>query len=110
MTSHMIHVPPELGRQIQARIDALETSDPRAWPVRVCKQEMNALPLHGNQIYLWALRPDGAVLCLDHESASHAVHDETDPLTVYAVLVKGAEEHPELRALVPAPPAGARLC
>jgi hypothetical protein len=106
----MIHIPPELGRQIQARIDALATSDPRAWPVRVCEEEMNALPLHGNQIYLWALRPDGVVLCLDHESASHSFERETDPLTLYAVLVQGAERYPELRSLVPAPPGGARRC
>jgi hypothetical protein len=105
----MIQLPPDVSRHIQRRIDALEVGDPRAWPTRVCK-EMNALPLHGNQIYLWALRPDGAVLCLDHEAFSLPVEPETDPLILYAVLVKGAETYPELQTLVPPPPPGARLC
>ena len=106
----MIPVTPELGRQIQWWIDALGVSDARRWPVRVCKETMNALPLDGNQIYLWALRPDGVVLCLDHESASHSFEPETDPLKLYEVLRKGARTYPELRALVPAPPPGVREC
>jgi hypothetical protein len=103
-------ISPEFGRRIQQRIDALDAADPRAWPVRVCKEEMNALPLHGNQIYLWALRPDGVVLCLDHESASHHVEEECDPLTLFAVLVQGAKKYPELRQIVPPPPPGTQQC
>ncbi|HSU13395.1 hypothetical protein [Longimicrobium sp.] len=106
----MSEISPEFGRRIQQRIDALDTADPRAWPVRVCKEEMNALPLHGNQIYLWALRPDGVVLCLDHESASHHVEEERDPLTLFAVLVQGAKKYPELRQIVPPPPPGTQQC
>jgi hypothetical protein len=106
----MIHVAPELARQIQQRIDALEVADFRRWPVRVCKETMNALPLDGNQIYIWALRPDGVVLCLDHESFSLPFEPETDPLKLYEVLRKGAQTYPELRELVPEPPPGVREC
>jgi hypothetical protein len=106
----MSGIPPQVGRRIQQRIDMLDVADPRAWPVRVCKEQMNALPLHGNQIYLWALRADGVVLCLDHESSSHSVEAETDPLKVYAVLRKGAARYPELAELVLTRPPGARLC
>jgi hypothetical protein len=88
----------------------LDTADSRAWPVRVCKERMNALPLDGNQIYLWALRPDGVVLCLDHEAFSHPFEEETDPLKLYAVLQRGAAKHPELREMVPPPPLGVRPC
>jgi hypothetical protein len=105
----MSEISPESGRLVQQRIDALDTADSRAWPARVCK-EMNALPLHGNQVYLWALRPDGVVLCLDHESASHRVDAESDPLTRFAVLVRGAARYPELRQIVPPPPSGAVRC
>ena len=106
----MSDISPEYARRIQQRIDALDTADPRAWPGRVCKEELNALPLHGNQIYLWALRPDGVVLCLDHEAFSRPSEPETDPLTLFAVLVQGATKYPELRWLVPAPPEGTRRC
>jgi hypothetical protein len=106
----MIRIPPELGRQIQQRIDALDAADWRSFPLRVCKETMNALPLHGDPVYLWALRPDGVVLCLDHESFSLPFEPEADPLKLYAVLLKGAEAYPELRALVPERPAGAQPC
>lgn len=106
----MNEVSVELSRLIQRRIDALAVEDRRTWPVRVCREELNALPLLGNQIYLWALRADGAVLCLDHEASSLAADEETDPLTRFAVLHHGAAKYPELRALVPPPPAGARPC
>ncbi|HET7228373.1 MAG TPA: hypothetical protein VFJ16_00080 [Longimicrobium sp.] len=103
-------ISPELSRRIQERIDALETADPRAWPVRVCKEEMNALPLHGNQIYLWAVRADGVVLCLDHESFAHHVEAERDPITLHAVLARGARLYPELKPLIPPPPEGLVEC
>jgi len=78
--------------------------------MRVCKEELNALPLHGNIIYLWAIRPDGTVLCMDHEKFNHPTEPETDPLILYAVLVNGARTYPGLQALVPPRPAGAQPC
>jgi len=100
---------PELAERIQRHLIDLP-SQLGAWPVSLSKKKLNALPLHGNQIYLWSLRPDGVVLCLDHESASLPVWEESDPLTLYAVLVHGAQKYPELQELVPPRPLGVRQC
>ena len=44
-------IAPELAAQIQRRIDELYAPDSLGyWPTRVCKHELNALPLHGNWI------------------------------------------------------------
>ncbi len=107
----MERVSPELSERIQRSIDGIETDDTLGrWLWRVCRDDLNALPLCGNQIYLWALRPDGTVLCVDHESFARETEPETDPLVLYAVLSHGLRDHPELGELVPAPPAGARPC
>jgi len=106
----MTRASPEISRQIQQRIDALDTNGIGRWTLRVCKEELNALPLHGNQVYLWAVRPDGEVLCVDHEAFAHPAEPERDALTLHAVLWQGARKYPELRALLPPPPDGAREC
>ena len=106
----MAHVSPEISRQIQQRIDALDTSGTGAWTLRLCKEELNALPLHGNQVYLWAVRPDGQVLRVDHEAFRQPAEPEGGALTTYAVLWQGARQYPELGALLPPPPDGAREC
>lgn len=99
----------ELAQCIQRRLTDLP-EEFGAWPVRLSKKKLGALPLHGDQLYLWALRPDGVVLCLDHESASLPVWEESDPLTLYAVLVHGAQRYPELQELVPPRPLGVQEC
>jgi hypothetical protein len=101
---------PELAARIQGWIAELEAESFGAWPIRVCRDELNALPILSNIVYLWALRPDGTVLCMDHEAAFHPTESETDSLTIYAALVNGARRHPELAELIPPPPAGARPC
>ena len=101
---------PELSALIQRRIDEIEAESFGAWPVRVCKENLNALPLHGNLIYIWALQPDGTVVWMDHESASHESDVETDPLTIFSVMEQGARNYPELRAIVPPRPDGATEC
>ena len=101
---------PELAAHIQRWIDELQPDPLRGWPVRVCKEELNALPLHSTLIYLWAIRPDGAVLCMDHEAFGHPTEPETNPLVRYAVILQGARAYPELQALAPARPAGAQPC
>ena len=104
-------VAPDLAVRIQRRIDDLRPPDSLGhWPTRVCKRELNALPLHGNWVYLWALQPDGTVLCMDHEALGHPTEPETDPLVIYAVLAHGSRIYPELPELVPARPEGARPC
>jgi len=100
---------PELAARIRQWIDELPTEGLQFRLQRVC-QELNALPLHGTLIYLWALRPDGVVLCIDHEAFGHPAEPENDPLTVYAALAQGTREHPELVELLPPRPAGVRRC
>lgn len=105
----------EQSADIQRRIDELgpppgEPWHPGAWPTRVCKEELNALPLLANLIFTWALRPDGTVLCMDRDSLFHPTEPETDPLAIYAVLEHAARESPALGPLVPDPPSRTRRC
>ncbi|MBW3570137.1 MAG: hypothetical protein KY467_03420 [Gemmatimonadetes bacterium] len=104
----MSGLPPALAEWIQRRIDELPADGDAAWLRRICKERLNALPLSGDQVYLWALRPDGTVLCLDHEAFRLPVHDETDPATLYRVLREAAVLYPELQPLVPPPPPASR--
>jgi hypothetical protein len=101
---------PELAARIQQLIGELEPKTFGDWPLRVCRDDLNALPLRGNRIFLWALRPDGAVICMDHEAYGHPTEPETDPLILYAVLFQAARRHPELQELVPPRPETARPC
>lgn len=105
----MLTPSPELAARIQQWIDELPTEGLQYWLQRVC-QELGALPLHGTMIYLWAVRPDGMVLRIDHEAFGHPVEPETDPLTVYAVILQGAQDYPELRDLRPLRPTGVHEC
>ena len=107
----MIPMTADMSRRIQDRIDALDPPDePGYWPTRVCKYELNALPLHGNLIYIWALRPDGVLLRMDHETLNHPTEAETDLFLEYAVLATSSKTDPELRALLPSQPEGSRPC
>ncbi|HEU0300194.1 MAG TPA: HEAT repeat domain-containing protein, partial [Longimicrobium sp.] len=101
---------PALSARIQAWIDGLEPEPGSGWPVRVCKEQLNALPLHASIIYLWALRPDGTLLCMDHEAFGHPTEPESEPLAAFAAIVQGARTYPELRELIPAPPAHVQPC
>jgi hypothetical protein len=101
----------ELAARIQRLINELQVGDPlRNWPVRVCKEDLNALPVQANYIYDWALRPDGTVLRMDREELNHPTEPETDPLVIYAVIAHGADYYPELQELLPDLPAGAQPC
>lgn len=97
---------PELSARLQERIADLHPTDPQGWSLgesllRICQQELNALPLHANSVYLWALRPDGTLLCLDHEALTQPVEPETDPQRAYAAVVHGVAQYPELAEIVP---------
>ncbi|MEO6063294.1 MAG: HEAT repeat domain-containing protein, partial [Thermoflexales bacterium] len=102
--------PPNAQTQIQARIKALNPSAIDEWPLRVFKEDLNALPLHGNAVFLWALRPDGVVLRMDHEAFGHPTEPEADPLARFAVVAQGAHQYPELAEDIPSPPPTARPC
>jgi hypothetical protein len=101
---------PGAAARIQRLIDSLPIEGEPHWLWRVCREEHNVFPLAGNDVYLWAIRPDGVVLCLDHEAFGVPVEEETDPVKRFAAIVYGARLHPELRELIPEQPEGARLC
>ena len=100
---------PELSAWIQRQVHDLADDAHHNWLMRVC-MERNAYPLHGNQVYLWAIRPDGVVLWIDHEAFALPTEPEADLSALYAALVQGARRHPELRELIPPRPADARPC
>lgn len=106
----MIRLTPKLSEAVQRRIDEIDTSGVGTWVLRHCRDELNALPLAGNQVYLWALRPDGTVLCLDHESFSLSAEEERDATTLYAMAVHAARRYPELGEMVPERPDGIEPC
>jgi hypothetical protein len=87
-----------------------KTDPTMGYPVTYSRDVLNAYPLHSNLIYMWAIRPDGTLLCMDHEAFSHATEPESDPLIHFAVIVKGARSYAELEALVPLPPKGTQPC
>ena len=102
--------PPSAQAWIQARINALNPTTIGQWPLRVFKEDLHALPLHGNAIFLWGLRPDGEILRMDHEAFGHPTVREDDPLTRFAVVAQGALRYPELAEDIPSPPPTARPC
>ena len=106
---------PELSALIQREIDALGPAPGEewhigAWPTRVCKEELGALPIWADLIFTWALRPDGTVLRMDRDSLFHPTEPETDPLALFGALEQASRMMPELRPLVPDAPEGARHC
>ena len=100
---------PELAALIRRWVDELPTEGMRDMVGRLCKRN-DAIPLVSNSIYLWALRADGQVLCVDHESSAQSAEPETNPRLAYAALLQGARRHPELEELVPLGRAGLQEC
>jgi hypothetical protein len=100
---------PDLAARIQRWIDELPTEGIQNWISRLCKQH-DSIPLHCTQIYLWALRPDGQVLSIDHESFARRAELENNRVTAYAALAQGARTYPELSELLTHNPAGVRRC
>lgn len=76
----------------------------------MCKEGLNALLLYTNLVDFWALRADGAVLRKDVDTLGTWTDPETDPVVLYAVHLHGTRKYPELRALIPTRPTGARRC
>ena len=64
-------------------------------------RENDAIPLDCTQIYLWVLRTDGQVLCIDYESFAQRAEPETDAEGAYGKIKVGATMHPELLQLLP---------
>jgi hypothetical protein len=101
---------PDLATYIQGEIDALQPKTFGDWPIRVCKEELNALPILSSLLFIWALRPDGTLLCMDHEAFGHPTEPESDPLIIFVALINGAHSHPQLQELIPLPPKGTEVC
>lgn len=102
--------PSELQDWIAERVRALEANRLGQWPIRVARDEHQALPLHGNSAFLWCLSPAGAILRIDHDDLRHSADEETDSLVRFAVAMQGAAEYPELWPLVPPAPKNTRPC
>ncbi len=88
---------PELAALIRRRVEELPTE---GMINRLCK-ENDAIPLDCTEIYLWVLRTDGQVLCIDHESFAQRAEPEGDAEVAYGRLEVGARKYPELLELLP---------
>jgi hypothetical protein len=89
-----------LAALLRRWVDELPTEDPAHMIHRLCK-ENDAIPLDCNQFEVWALRTDGQVLCIDHESAARRAVPEEDAEVAYGKIEVGARTHPELLELLP---------
>ena len=100
---------PELAARIGRWIEELPLEGVQNWTGRLCKKN-DAIPLHCTQIYLWALRADGQVLSIDHESFAQRAEPENNAVTAYAALAQGAHAYPELAELLAHNPVGVVEC
>lgn len=100
---------PALALRLRQWVDELQTEGMQNRIGRLCKIN-DAIPLHWTQLDVWALRTDGQVLCIDHESAAGRAEPENMRRTAHAVLAKGAATRPELWELLPPDRAGIRQC
>ena len=91
---------PELAALLRRWVDELPTEGLVNMIQRLCK-ENDAVPLDCNQFEVWALRTDGQVLCIDHESAARRAVPEEDAEVAYGMIEVGARTHPELSELLP---------
>ena len=91
---------PELAALIRRWVEELPTGGLGNYINRLCK-ENDGIPLDATMIYLWVLRADGQVLCIDHESFAQRAEPETDAEVAYDMIEAGARTHPELLELLP---------
>jgi hypothetical protein len=101
--------PPEIAALIRRRVEELPGRGLPGWLVSLCEEHC-AIPLHSTQFDLWVLRPDGHVLCIDHDSVARWAEPETDPERAYAAVAQGARTYPELSRLLSTAPEGFRQC
>ncbi|HEY9405727.1 MAG TPA: hypothetical protein VIQ24_23965 [Pyrinomonadaceae bacterium] len=88
---------PELAALIRRWIEELPAE---GMINRLCK-ENDAVRLDCTEIYLWVLRTDGQVLCIDHESFAQRPEPEDDAEVAYGKIEVAAKTHPELLELLP---------
>lgn len=91
---------PELAALLRKWVDELPPSGSGTMIERLCR-ENDAIPLYCNVVYLYVLRTDGQVLCIDHESFAQRAEPEENADVAYGKIAIGAETHPELLELLP---------
>ncbi len=91
---------PELAALLRRWVDELPPGGLGNYINRLCR-ENDAIPLDCTQIYLWVLRTDGQVLCIDHESFAQRAEPEVDAEVAYGKIKVGARTYPELSELLP---------
>jgi hypothetical protein len=91
---------PELAALLRRWVDELPTEGAGNMINRLCR-ENDAIPLDCTEIYLWVLRTDGQVLCIDHESSAQRAEPEENAEFAYGKLEVGAGARPELLELLP---------
>jgi hypothetical protein len=67
---------------------------------RLCK-ENDAILLDANEFELWALRTDGQVIYIEHDSIAQRAEPETNADTAYEKIALATRKYPELRELLP---------
>jgi hypothetical protein len=88
---------PELAALLRRWVDELPAE---GMINRLCR-ENDGISLGGTVIYLWVLRTDGQVLCIDHESFAQRAEPEENAEVAYGWIEVGARTHPELSELLP---------
>jgi hypothetical protein len=91
---------PELAALLRRWVEELSAEGPGNMISRLCI-ENDAIPLDCTEIYLWVLRTDGRVLCIDHESFAQRAEPEENAEVAYGKIEVGARTHPELSELLP---------
>ncbi|MBN8587750.1 MAG: hypothetical protein J0L94_05450 [Rhodothermia bacterium] len=95
----LIQMPPEVSTYIQSEITALTPDKFKSWPSYDFKHNHNALVLHYDADYLWAITPKGTILCRDL-LALDGLEEETNAVQIREVLENGAQNHPILQVLL----------
>lgn len=72
------------------------------WPRRIMA-EQQVLLVHGDNLTLWFLAPDGTLFSLDTDSVAQRLEIERHPTVIREVLGHAARAFPELRELVGEP-------
>jgi hypothetical protein len=107
----LLVVSPELSVWLAERVAAYsaEASAPLRW-LAASVAEFGALPLYVGWFDVIGLRPDGEFVCWSREGDYPGTRPVEDRYLWLTSLVDAARRYPELRALLPARPVGARDC
>jgi hypothetical protein len=91
---------PELAVLMRRWIDELPSEVLVNRVQRLCK-ENDAIPLDANQFEVWALRTDGQVLYIEHDSSAQRAEPVEDAEVAYGRIEVGMKKYPELLELLP---------